>query len=229
MKMVFMINITLINFRGFFQMKTTKLNINSLLGAFSLTFALFLLVSCSPNDSQNNSSLESMNRALEVASSTMTTMDKTTSPENTTVTKASVMDDFSKKYADKLNNDPKMAKYKPIAVIPEADGSFSAYTDANNNQIKDADEKILFKLEADTKNGRLVASNEAGVAEQPHSFMGGGFFMGMLLGNMLSRQRMTGANPSARRATPKARKSPGFRQSPNARSRVGSGSHASGK
>ncbi len=208
-------------------MKTSKPRILS----FSTACCFSLLVACSPGDSQNTSSLEAMNRALEDASSTMTRMDQTISPDNSAVTQATVMNDFSKKYAEKLNNDPKMAKYKPIGVAPEADGSFSVYTDANKNQIKDADEKVIFKLEADAQNGRLLASNEAGVAEQPHSFMGGGFFMGMLLGNMLGRQRMTGANPSARRATPPPRRtkpSP-FRQSPSARSRAGSGSHASGK
>lgn len=204
-----------------------KLTITSL----STACCLSLLVACSPSDSQNTSSLADMNRALEVASTTMTTMDKTTTSTNSSVTNETAMNDFSKKYAEKLNNDPKLEKYKPIGVVPEADGSFSAYTDANKNQIKDADEKTIFKLEADAKNGRLVASNEAGVAEQSHSFMGGGFFMGMLLGSMLNRQSMTGANPSARKASPPPRKSASSanRQSPSARSRAGSGSFSSGK
>lgn len=206
-------------------MKNFKLNIINASAACCLS----LLVACSPSDSQNSSSLADMTRALEVASTTMTTIDSTTTSSNSEMTKATVMGDFSKKYAEKLNNDPKLAKYKPIAIAPEADGSFSAYTDANNNKIKDADEKTIFKLEADEKNGRLVASNEAGVAEQPHSFMGGGFFMGMLLGNMLSRQRSTGANPAARKATPARKSSGGNKQSTSARSRAGSGSHASGK
>ena len=203
--------------------KKIKLGIMSI----SAICCLSLLSACSPNDSQNSSSLADMNRALEVASTTMTTMDKTTTSSNSTVTKETAMNDFSKKYAEKLNNDPKLDKYKPMGVAAEADGSFSAYTDANNNQMKDADEKTIFKLEADAKNGRLVASNEAGVAEQPYSFMGGGFFMGMLLGNMLSRQSMTGANPASRKATPRSARS--TRTAPSARSRAGSGSHASGK
>ena len=205
-------------------MKKIKLNIMSL----STACCLSLLTACSPSDSQNTSSLADMNRALDVASTTMTTMDQTTSSTNTTITNETAMNDFSKKYAEKLNNDPKLAHYKPIGVVPESDGSFSAFTDKNNNQIKDADEKAIFKVEADAKNGRLVASNEAGVAEQEHSFMGGGFFMGMLMGSLLSRQRTTGANPAARKATP--RKSSGFRKSaPSSRSRAGSGSFSSGK
>jgi len=171
-----------------------------------------------------------MNKALEVASTTMTSLDKSTTSANSTVSKETVIADFSKKYAEELNKDPKLAHLKPIGVVPEADGSFSAYTDKNNNQIKDIDEKTLFKVEADAKNGRLLASNEAGVAEQPHSFMGGGFFMGMLMGNLLSRQRMTGANPARRKAGPAPRRSSSFnKRQPSARSRAGSGSHASGK
>jgi len=209
------------------SMKKIKLNIIGLSTACCLSLLTLLMTACSPSDSQNTSSLADMNRALEVASTTMTTMDKTTTSANSSVTKETAMSDFSKSYAEKLNNDPKMAQYKPIGVVPGADGSFSAFTDANNNQIKDADEKVIFKLEADAKNGRLVASNEAGVAEQSHSFMGGGFFMGMLLGNMLSRQSMTGANPAARKASPPPRKSSSFnKQSPSARSRAGSASHA---
>ena len=207
-------------------MKIMKLNIISLSAACCLT----LLVACSPNDSQNTSSLADMNKALEVASTTMTSLDKSTTSANSTVSKETVIADFSKKYAEELNKDPKLAHLKPIGVVPEADGSFSAYTDKNNNQIKDIDEKTLFKVEADAKNGRLLASNEAGVAEQPHSFMGGGFFMGMLMGNLLSRQRMTGANPARRKAGPAPRRSSSFnKRQPSARSRAGSGSHASGK
>lgn len=207
-------------------MKTIKLNIIGISAACCLS----LLVACSPSDSQNTSSLADMNKALDVASTTMTSLDKTTSDTNSSVTKETVIADFSKKYAEELNKDPKLAHLKPIGVVPKADGSFSAYTDKNNNQIKDIDEKTLFKVEADAKNGRLLASNEAGVAEQPHSFMGGGFFMGMLMGNLLSRQRMTGANPSRRKAGPAPRRSSGFnKRSPSARSRAGSGSHASGK
>jgi len=207
-------------------MKTIKLNIIGISAACCLS----LLVACSPSDSQNTSSLADMNKALDVASTTMTSLDKTTSDTNSSMTKETVIADFSKKYAEELNKDPKLAHLKPIGVVPEADGSFSAYTDKNNNQIKDIDEKTLFKVEADAKNGRLLASNEAGVAEQPHSFMGGGFFMGMLMGNLLSRQRMTGANPSRRKAGAAPRKSTGFnKRAPSARSRAGSGSHASGK
>ena len=53
--------------------------------------------------------------------------------------------------------------------------------------------------------------------------------MGMLLGNMMSRQRMTGANPASKKATPRARKAAPAKKGNTMRSRAGSGSHTSGK
>ena len=197
---------------------------------FTLTIALSLalLAACSPSDSQNTSSLDALNKAAGIASTTMTELDKSNANADSTVNKDNVMDKFSQAYANKLNSDPDLSKYGPIGVAPQQDGSFVAFKDSNKNNQVDPDEKGLFKVEADTENGRVLASAGNEVAEQPHSFMGSGFFMGMLLGNMLSRQRMSGINPARRQATP--RRSSGFRQSsPSARSRAGSGSHASGK
>jgi len=197
----------------------------------SMTCCLAFLSACNGSDSQNTSSLASLNSALGVASNTMTSMDKATTADSTTVNKDNVMDTFSKNYASNLNNEPSLAKYGPMGVSAEKDGSFSAFADANKNNIKDAGEKELFKVEADAEYNRLVASNEEGVAEQPHSFMGSGFFMGMLLGNMLSGQRSMGVNPARRKATSSraSGKSSFGKSSPSARSRAGSGSHASGK
>jgi hypothetical protein len=60
-------------------------------------------------------------------------------------------------------------------------------------------------------------------------FSGSGLIMGMLLGNMMSRQRATGTNPAAKRATPKRSASKSKSSFGSAKSRVGSGSHSSGK
>ncbi|MEE9444089.1 MAG: hypothetical protein V3V19_00350 [Cocleimonas sp.] len=196
----------------------------------SMTCCIAFLSACNGNDSQNTSSLAGLNSALGIASNTMTSMDKTTSADSATVNKDNVMESFSKKYASNLNNEPSLASYGPMGVTAEKDGSFKTFSDTNKNNIKDAGEKDLFKVEADAENNRLVASNEEGVAEQSHSFMGSGFFMGMLLGNMLGGQRSMGVNPARRKATPK--RSSVFnksKSSPSARSRAGSGSHASGK
>ena len=199
----------------------------------TMSCCLAFLSACNGNDSQNTSSLAGLNSALGVASNTMSSMDKTTTAESKTVNKENVMDTFSKQYASNLNKEPSLASYGPMGVSAEKDGSFTTFADANKNNVKDAGEKNLFKVEADTENNRLVASNEEGVAEQSHSFMGSGFFMGMLLGNMLGGQRSMGVNPARRKATPSRSKGfgkSGFnKNSPSARSRAGSGSHASGK
>ena len=191
----------------------------------SMTCCVALLTACNSNDSQNSSSLASLNSALGVASTTMSSMDKETSKDNASLNKDNVMGEFSKKYATNLNNDSSLAKLGPMGVTAEKDGSFLTYADANKNNVKDAGEKDLFKVEADSENNRLVATNEEGTTEQSHSFSGSGFFMGMLMGSMLSGQRSAGVNPASRKATPaKAAKS-----STSARTRAGSGSHASGK
>lgn len=202
------------------------------ISVISMTLSIAFLSACNGNDSQNTSSLAAMNSALGVASNTMSSMDKSISADNKAVNKENVMDTFSKNYADNLNKDPSLSSsYGPMGVKAEKDGSFSTFSDANKNNVKDAGEKDLFKVEADAENNRLVASNEAGVVEQEHSFMGSGFFMGMLLGNMLGGQRSAGVNPARRKATParSAGKSSFGKSSPSARSRAGSGSHASGK
>ena len=193
----------------------------------TLACCLSLLTACSPDDARLNQ-LSDLNSAVGVASNTMNSLDKSNANADGSITKDTVMDAFSKQYASDLNNEKSLTHLGPMGVNAQADGSFATFADTNNNQIKDEGEKELFKVEADAENNRLVASNENGVTEQPHSFMGSGFLMGMLMGNMLSRQRATGANPASRKATP--RRSSGFGKStPSARSRAGSGSHASGK
>lgn len=191
----------------------------------STTFCLALLTACSPQDSQNTSSFANLNKALDVASNTMTSFEK---KDQSTVNKDNAMDVFSKDYANNLNKTPELSQLGPMGVRPEADGSFVAFSDANKNNIKDANEKDLFKVEADAENQRLIASDGETVTEQSHSGMMNGFIMGMLLSNMMGRQRSAGINPARKKATPPPRKSKGFWSS-NARSRSGSGSHASGK
>lgn len=191
-------------------------------GMITAALCLSLLAACSPNDSQNTSSFADLNKALDVASTTMNDFEK----NGDAVNKDNAMDVFSNNYASNLNKDQSLSHLGTMGVKPETDGSFVAFADTNTNKVKDADEKDLFKLEADAENQRLVASDESTVAEQPYSGMMNGFLMGMLLSNMMGRQRATGTRPSSRRATPPRSAS---RSAPRAKSRAGSGSHASGK
>jgi hypothetical protein len=175
---------------------------------------------------QNKSATADLDRVLGVASHSMNSFESKNSSSGEALNEGNVMEKFSSNYASDLNASQPPIHTGPIGVKSQADGSLAGFDDKNNNGVKDADEKDLFKLEVDTENNRLVASNEGEVRES--GFSGSGLIMGMLLGNMLSRQRATGANPAAKRATPKrsASKSKSFG---SAKSRVGSGSHSSGK
>ncbi|MCF6189919.1 MAG: hypothetical protein L3J51_05545 [Cocleimonas sp.] len=186
-----------------------------IVGAFALT-------ACD----QKKSATADLDRILGVASDSMVSFESKNSSNMEALNEGNVMDKFSSSYASDLNASVPPIHSGPIGVKSEKDGSFAGFDDKNNNGVKDADEKDLFKLEVDTANNRLLASNEGEVRES--GFSGSGFIMGMLLGNMLSRQRATGARPAMKKATPKrsASKSKSFG---SAKSRVGSGSHSSGK
>ncbi len=187
----------------------------------TLACSLALLTAC---DNSKSTMLDDLNRSLAVASNTMNSFEDSGSD----VTNENAMNVFSKNYATNLNSEQSLNHLGPMGVQAEKDGSFTAFSDTNKNQVKDSDENGIFKLEADGQNNRLVASTDSEVAEQPQMGMGTGLLMGMLMGNMMSRQRATGVNPASRRATPK--RSSGFgKTTSSARSRAGSGSHASGK
>ncbi len=193
-----------------------------ILSLTTVVVGAFALTACD----QKKSATADLDRILGVASDSMVSFESKNSSNMEALNENNVMDKFSSNYASDLNASVPPIHSGPIGVKTEQDGSFAGFDDKNNNGVKDADEKDLFKLEVDTENNRLVASNEGEVRES--GFSGSGLIMGMLLGNMLSRQRATGANPAAKRATPKrsASKSKSFG---NAKSRVGSGSHSSGK
>ncbi len=183
----------------------------------------FALTACD----QKKSATADLDRVLGVASDSMVSFESKNSSSMESLNENNVMEKFSSSYASDLNASLPPIHAGPIGVKPEKDGSLAGFDDKNNNGIKDADESDLFKLEVDTENNRLVASDSNGEVRESH-FSGSGFFMGMLLGNMLSRQRATGARPAMRKATPKrtaSKKSSFF----SAKSRVGSGSHSSGK
>ena len=185
-----------------------------IVGAFALT-------ACD----QKKSATADLDRILGVASDSMVSFENKNSSSMESLNEGNVMEKFSSSYASDLNASVPPIHSGPIGVKPEQDGSLAGFDDKNNNGVKDADEKDLFKLEVDTENNRLVASNEGEVRES--GFSGSGLIMGMLLGNMLSRQRATGARPAMKKATPK--RSASKSSFGSAKSRVGSGSHSSGK
>ncbi len=136
------------------------------------------------------------------------------------------MAQFSRDLADDLRMAQPPLYTSPIGIVVAKDGSIQGYNDKNGNYIRETGEGDLFKIEIDSQNNRIIASNDGVVREQGMG-MGGGLMMGMLMGSLLSRQSAAGIRPGAfnnKRATPKPRA-----RTSSARSRAGSGSFSSGK
>ena len=109
-----------------------------------------------------------------------------------------------------------------IGVSAQADASLLAYADTNLSTTLDEGEDLLFKIEIDGQNARIIASSRSGAINE-HGFSGSGLLAGYLIGSMLSRQGRAGVNTSAL-----ANKKPVTARAA-ARSRAGSGSHSKGK
>ena len=138
------------------------------------------------------------------------------------------MAQFSRDLADDLRMAQPPLYTSPIGIVVAKDGSIQGYNDKNGNYIRETGEGDLFKIEIDSQNNRIIASNDGVVREQGMG-MGGGLMMGMLMGSLLSRQSAAGIRPGAfnnKRATPKPR---ARARTSSARSRAGSGSFSSGK
>lgn len=199
-------------------MKTKQL----LIGATIL--ALSLIAGCSGGETRTRADLH---RVMDIASTTMETFKSDKEGD-------AALTEFNTEFQKNLNTMKPEAYPGSVGVNLEKDGSFHGYADENNNQAKDSDEPEIFKLEIDTENKRILASDGERVAD--HSMAGmmgglaGGLIAGMLIGSLLNRQRAAGVNTKAlgNRQANTARGSTGGSNS-GARSRAGSGSHSSGK
>jgi len=129
-------------------------------------------------------------------------------------------------FAEKLGTNYNLAQpplYKEqIGVSPQEDASLMAFSDTNMNRSWEEGEAVLFKIEIDGEQSRIIASSNSG-AVNDHHFSGTSLLTGYLIGSMLSRQR--GAGVTSKQL---ASKKPMTSQAA-ARSRAGSGSHSSGK
>ena len=137
------------------------------------------------------------------------------------------MSAFSRELSDDLRMAQPSLYAGPISVLVARDGSIQGYHDRNANYLRETGEEDLFKIEVDSSNQRIIASNDGEVREQGLG-MGGGFLMGMLMGSLLNRQSAAGIRPGAfdsKRATPQRSRT----NYSSARSRAGSGSFSSGK
>jgi hypothetical protein len=109
-----------------------------------------------------------------------------------------------------------------IGVSPEQDASLMAFSDTNMNRTWEEGEAILFKIEIDGEQSRIIASSNSGAVNE-HHFSGTSLLAGYLIGSMMSRQR--GAGVTSKQL---ASKKPTSSQAA-ARTRAGSGSHSTGK
>lgn len=168
-------------------------------------------------DSGSGTSTAQLDRALGIASDTMGGFENT--PE---VNESNVMEKFTSQYNDNLNAAQPPMNANPIGIHAQDNGALLSFDDLNGNGIQDEGEEDLFTMEVDGENNRLIASSET--ESRDHGFSGSGLLMGMLIGNLMSRQAATGTNPASRKTTSRGTASP-----TSAKSRAGSGSHSRGK
>jgi hypothetical protein len=105
------------------------------------------------------------------------------------------MQEFTRYYQDVLNNEPRFYG-ETLGVAYQDDASFTGYADSNDNGVQDSDEAKVFSVELDSANERLIVSDVSGNSTEYRS-SGGGFFTGMLIGSMLSRQGRSGIMPGS--------------------------------
>jgi hypothetical protein len=77
---------------------------------------------------------------------------------------------------------------KPIGVTLHESGTINGFADIDKDNVQDAGEKELFKIEIDDERGRVIASDGGG-HYRDHRYRPSGFFTGYLLGSMLGRNR----------------------------------------
>ena len=82
-----------------------------------------------------------------------------------------------------------------VATRLKKGASFEGFADANSNGKVDSTEKLLFTIEIDHTNKRIIATDNSG-RSTGHGMSGTGFLTGMLLGSMMSRQRSSGISPN---------------------------------
>jgi len=95
-------------------------------------------------------------------------------------------EEFLTVFRTKLNAAKLVAK--PIGAVFHESGSVNGFVDLDKDNVQDAGEKELFKIQIDEARGRIVASDGAG-HHRDHRYRSGRFFTGYLLGSMLGRNR----------------------------------------
>lgn len=156
-----------------------------------------------------------LGQVLDRADFALTTYD--TEEVGDEVTEAQ-MQDFTLYMTYVMNGQPSFYD-QPVGMRLEDDATFMGYADANANLQQDEDEKDIFKLEVDTENSRLIATDMTGETVG-HRFSGGGLLAGLIIGNLLARQTRAGVNRSTL-ANKQAKPRSSYTSSARSRSRAG--------
>jgi len=180
---------------------------------YSLVAVAFIYVFLN-GDQRESASTAQLDQVLGIASNTVKDFENTAD-----VNQDNAMEKFAVKYNEGLNAAEPPIHSSTLGTVAHQNGSLLSFDDLNSNGIQDEGENSLFMMEVDSENKQLVATDRE--ESRSSGFSGSGLLMGMMIGNMLSRQRATGTNPAARRTT--------ARGTPSARKRSRSGSHSRGK
>ncbi|MCF6200074.1 MAG: hypothetical protein L3J67_11905 [Hyphomicrobiaceae bacterium] len=137
-------------------------------------------------------------------------------------------------YVHEVMNVEPVLYQNPIGVKMLKDASFEGFDDSNDNNVKDSDEKKLFRVEIDFEGKRLIASDSQGSGFTGSGLMAG-LIGGMLMGRLMGNQRSAGVKPgsmSSRKVTSRTaygRSRAASRSASRARSSARSGGRFGGK
>lgn len=202
---------------------------------FKWFYSIFLIVVLTGCGGQSVEVID-LNRVLDIMGKTFDNMEisgvgQTKIDAKDTATQDKFMAEFNDQFAINLNQ-AKLVSH-PIESVVNADGSVTGFNDENRNKTIDVGEKKLFTVEVDAERNRFIATDDQNGYRRDHGFSMGGFMAGMLIGNMLTRQRgagITGSRYANMRMNPSNYHSAATRKAKSsARSRSGSGSFSRGK
>lgn len=143
-----------------------------------------------------------------------------TSTNGATEASEEVMVEFTSFMTAVMNAQPAFYD-SPVGVELKQDATFLGFDDLNGNTARDDGEEDIFKLEIDTENSRLIATDMTG--DSVHTgYRGTGLLTGLLIGSLLARQGRSGISRGSfnnRQTT--ARSSYAAKSSARSRSRSG--------
>ena len=105
-----------------------------------------------------------------------------------------VMRDFASRLQKSINKRPKLYG-ETMGLTLQKDGSLKGFSDPNRNNVMEIGEPMLFTLEIDAENERLVCTDYTGTF-YGYRISGSGFFAGALVGSMRKRQQLAGVAPN---------------------------------